>query len=104
MPIVGPRPDTGLRLSVARRGPADAGPPWRYAGEVATPEASHAVSATVTADGVVEVEVEGTSPGDRAERGGLTERTRLLLRAACKHAHDDGSPPPRRIVRWRPEG
>jgi hypothetical protein len=29
---------------------------------------------------------------------------RLLLRAAWKHTHEDGVPPPRRIVRWRPGG
>ncbi len=34
----------------------------------------------------------------------LAEKTRLLVRAAWKHAHDQGAPPPRRIVRWRPEG
>ena len=34
---------------------------------------------------------------------GIAERVRLLMRAAYKHAREDGQPPPRRIVRWRAE-
>jgi hypothetical protein len=36
-------------------------------------------------------------------RADLADRVRLILRAAWRHAKEDGVPPPRRIVRWRPE-
>jgi hypothetical protein len=106
MPIVGPRPESGIRVDVERPlSPAalaqtstDGGPPWRYAGHVATPEASFALEATLSEDGSVHVSLSPDAPG------GLDEKVRLLLRAAFKHAQGESRPPPRRIVRWRPEG
>ena len=103
MPIVGPRPESGIRVDVER--PLHGGPPWRYAGHVATPEASFALEATLGEDGSADVSLPTDAPD------GLDEKVRLLLRAAFKHAQglpgegrDPRRPPPRRIVRWRPEG
>src|SRR5579871_2603895 len=104
MPIVGPLPETGLRITVERATDRDEGPPWRYAGHVATPIVEHALTAAIASDGTVEVRLEGVDPAVAGLRGGLTERARLLLRAAWKHAHEEGAPPPRRIVRWRADG
>jgi hypothetical protein len=92
--IVGGRPESGVRVDVERaREPAQA--PWRYEGEAATPEAAHRVAVVVEAGGAVSVELPPEAPA------GLAEKVRLIVRAAWKHAHDDGAPPPRRIVRWR---
>ena len=96
MPIVGPRPESGVRVAVERS--LEGGPPWRYAGEAATPEASHPVEATVDEAGRVTVTLGPGAPES------LGARVRTLLQAACKNACDDGRAPPRRIVRWRPEG
>jgi hypothetical protein len=96
MPIVGPRPESGVRVDVER--PLKGGPPWRYVGHVATPAACVSLEATMGEDGSVDVSLPADSPD------GLDEKVRLLLRAAFKHAQGEGWPPPRRIVRWRPEG
>lgn len=96
MPIVGPRPESGVRVDVER--PLHAGPPWRYVGRAATPEASFALEATLREDGSADVSLPSEAPA------GLDEKVRLLLRAAFKHAQGEARHPPRRIVRWRPEG
>jgi hypothetical protein len=96
MPIVGPRPESGVRVDAER--PLGGGPPWHYAGHAATPDASFALDATLGEDGSVEVRLPPEAPA------GLDEKVRLLLRAAFKHAQGEERPPPRRIVRWRPEG
>ena len=98
MGIVGGRPQTGVRIEVERA--LEGGPPWRYEGRALTADAETPLRATVDAGGAVHVEVE---PGAPPERVGLAERARLLLRAACKRAGPDAPPPPRRIVRWRPD-
>jgi hypothetical protein len=49
----------------------------------------------VEADGTVAIDLPGDAPA------GLAEKVRLIVRAACKRAAEDGAPPPRRIVRWR---
>jgi hypothetical protein len=95
MGIIGERPESGLRIDVARAPEGE--PPWRYRGEAVAPDARFAVEATITSAGEVAVEAPGAPAG-------LVERARLLLRAAWKHAHADELPPPRRIVRWRPDG
>ncbi len=92
MGIVGQHPETGVRVEVER---IENGPPWTYRGEAVAPDDRFALSARIEADGEVAVELEPRAPG------GLGPRIRLLLRAAWKHAHEDGAPPPRRIVRWR---
>ena len=95
MTIVGGRPESGVRIDVARpREPA--APPWRYDGEAATPDATVPVVVVVDAEGKVDVELAaGAGPE-------LAEKVRLIVRAAWKHARDDEAPPPRRIQRWRP--
>jgi hypothetical protein len=94
MGIVGPRPESGMRIDLLR--PARGGPPWRYEGEVVTPENRFALRADVTESGEVRIDASGDLPE------GTASRARLLLRAACKHAKADDAAPPRRIVRWRP--
>lgn len=93
MGIVGRHPETGVRIDVER--PRAAAPPWRYEGEVLTPSARYRVAAMLAEDGAVSVELQTGAPT------GLAEKTRLLVRAAWKHARDEEAPPPRRIVRWR---
>jgi hypothetical protein len=92
MGIVGPRPEQGVRVELER---SEGGPPWAYRGQAVTPAESYAATATVANGGEVTVDLEGGAPA------GLGERVRLILRAAWKHAAEDGAPPPRRIVRWR---
>ena len=96
MPIVGPRPESGVRVDAER--PLHGGPPWQYTGHAATPDASFPLEANLGEDGSVEVRLPPEAPD------GLDEKVRLLLRAAFKHAQGEEMPPPRRIVRWRPEG
>jgi len=99
MGIVGTTPESGVRIDVTR--PREGGPPWRYEGEAVTPGARLSVTAVVSADGQVTVELAaGAAPAMAA----TAERVRLLLRAAHKHAREDGQPPPRRVVRWRADG
>jgi hypothetical protein len=93
MGIVGDKPESGVRIEVER--PREGGPPWRYEGHAVTASERIAVAATVTADGEASVEVAEGAPA------GLAEKLRLLVRAAWKHASEEGAPPPRRIVRWR---
>ncbi len=95
MGIVGGHPESGVRVDLVR--PTEGGPPWRYEGEATTSQERHCVKADVSAAGEISVEfVADAAPG-------LADRVRLFVRAAWKHARDDGLPPPRRIVRWRQE-
>jgi hypothetical protein len=95
MSIIGSTPETGIRIDVAR--PREGQPPWRYEGEAVTADARFAVVSTVSAEGEVAVELPAGAPD------AIADRVRLLMRAAYKHAREDGQPPPRRIVRWRAE-
>jgi hypothetical protein len=95
MAIVGHHPESGARVTVER--PRAGGPPWRYVGEVATESARYNLSVTLEADGAVAVDVRSEAPA------GLAEKVRLIVRAAWKHAKDDGASPPLRLARWRPE-
>jgi hypothetical protein len=93
MGIVGEVPESGVRVTVERsRGD---GPPWVYRGEVVTPASRHEVTATVSSQGEVGVELAAGAPAS------LEKRIRLVLRAAWRHATADGSPPPWRVARWR---
>ena len=91
MGIVGDRPESGVRLEIER--PQGGGPPWEYTGRAVTPDAEHAVAATVSAAGEVRV----TAPPE------LETKVALILRTAFKHGFHDGRAPPRKIVRWRGE-
>jgi|SRR5215467_3634224 len=96
MSIVGPQPETGLRIEIERS--RAAGPPWTYEGEAVTPDTRFPLRATVARDGDVKVELSGSkAPGP------LAESLRRIVRAAYRHARDENpeAPPPRRIVRWR---
>lgn len=92
MGIVGPRPETGVRIDLMR--PARGGPPWQYEGHVTTASEEFQLTAVVSETGDVAM-TSGALPQ------GVAQKARLLLRAAWKHTQSDDSPPPRRIVRWR---
>jgi hypothetical protein len=93
MGIVGPRPETGARIELTR--PARGGPPWRYDGNIATLEAQFGLTAVLAEGGEVTVEAASPLPD------GVAQKTKLMLRAAWKHAREEGIAPPRRILRWR---
>jgi hypothetical protein len=105
MGITGDHPESGVRVDVER--PRDGGPPWRYEGEAATAQERYPMSAVVAADGTVEVTLGPSgAPAPATPSSGpaeLREKVRLILRSAWKHGHEDGTAPPRRIVRWRPQ-
>ena len=94
MGIIGGHPESGLRLELER--PRDGGPPWVYEGDAVTLETRYRMRAVVSAEGHVEVDIEGAARE-------VAERARLIVRAAYKHAKeaDAASSPPRKIVRWR---
>lgn len=93
MPIIGDRPESGVRIAIER--PRDGGPPWTYEGAAFLPDATFALRVVVSEDGSVKVDAPPDAPRD------LAERTRLIVRAAFKQARTDGEPPAFRIVRWR---
>jgi hypothetical protein len=95
MAIVGNQLETGVRVVIER--PGDGGPPWRYEGEALALDARFGLSATVDAGGAVTVELRPHPPAE------LVDRVRRIVRAAWKHAQEDGTAPPRRIARWRAE-
>jgi hypothetical protein len=106
MGIVGRNPESGMRLILERV--REEGPPWAYAGAAYTPRSTHALRVVVEVDGAVAVEVEGPtseppggpSSGELAPAD-LVQKTRQMVRAAYKHAHDAKQPPPRQIHRWK---
>jgi hypothetical protein len=95
VPIIGERPQRGVRVVLTRPGGDDA--PWVYEGAAHTPHASFALRATVTESGDVDVHA---APGTPPE---LAPQVRLIVRTAYKQAKADGQPPPLRIARWRGE-
>jgi hypothetical protein len=98
MSIVGQYPEGGVRIDIARAiANGVDGPPWHYQGEAVTPSARFALQVLVGADGSIAVELAREAPP------GLGEKTRLMLRAVWRHATESEAPPPRRIVRWRPD-
>lgn len=100
MPIVGDRPESGVRIALER--PREGGPPWAYAGAAHLPDESFPARATVHADGAVEVALD-PAEGGAPPPAELTEKVRLIVRAAYRQAQTDGEPPALRIVRWRGE-
>lgn len=101
MPIVGDKPETGVRIAVERSG--EAGPPWTYEGSVQMPNASLLIRCVVGEDASVEAALVDDQDRSRPDAPALLEKARLIVRAAAKQAHVEGLPPPRRIVRWRGE-
>jgi hypothetical protein len=99
MAIVGGYPESGVRIVVER--PVEGGPPWSYEGTALTSTERFELRATVTETGEVAVELSG-DPAHAAHRE-LAMRVRGMIRAAHKHARDEGpdEPPPRQIHRWR---
>jgi hypothetical protein len=92
VPIVGDRPETGVRIRI-ERDPSRDEPPWSYAGAAHLPDASVPIEVLVTGDG--EVTVSGEASAD------LAEKVRLIVRTVFKQAKADDEPPAWRIVRWR---
>ena len=92
MSIISPHPESGLRLVIER--PRGVTPPFRFEGHVYAPAGRREVVVTVDAAGEV------TALADEPE---LSEKVRLLVRAACRHALSESRPPPLRIQRWRGE-
>lgn len=101
MPIAGDRPETGVRIQIARD-KAREDPPWSYAGAAHVPDASYPVAVVVDADGHVEVTV-SAAEGGAAPPPDLAEKVRLIVRTAYRQAKADDEPPAWRIVRWRGE-
>jgi hypothetical protein len=101
MPIVGDRPESGVRIAIER--PREGGPPWIYAGAVHAPEGSLGVQVTVHGDGAVDVALASAEDCGPADRAGIAEKVRLIVRAAYRQASADGEAPARRITRWRGE-
>jgi hypothetical protein len=99
--IVGRNPESGMRLMIERV--RDEGPPWAYEGAAYTSRSTHPLKVTVDADGVVSVEPSdpGSTPAGEPLPADLLQRTRQMVRAAYKHAHDAEQPPPRQIHRWK---
>jgi hypothetical protein len=96
MGIVGGRPESGVRILLVRDA-KEPGPPWRYRGSLATPDAEHALGAVIDGAGEVIVELVG-APAE------LAEKVRLILRTVHRQSIADGDrAPPRRIERWRGE-
>jgi len=92
MAIIGERPESGMRLDIAR--PRGVAAPFRYEGSMTTPNDKTPLVASIDAAGEVEVTGAGLDED-------TIEKVRLLIRAACKHARTEDRPPPLRIQRWR---
>jgi hypothetical protein len=97
MAIVGDHPQKGIRFILERaEEPSAAAPPCVYEGAAFTPEMRYALRIVVDADGGATCD-DGSVPDD------LAEKARLLVRTMVRHARTEGTPPPRRIMRWRGE-
>ncbi len=98
MGIIGDRPESGVRIEVARDARSDNGPPWKYEGTVATPHGAHPIVATIDGSGEVTVDIEAAAPSE------VSEKVRLILRTVYRQAKSEGDlSPARKIVRWRGE-
>ena len=101
MPIVGDRPESGVRILI-ERDKSRRDPPWEYAGAAHVSDASFPIAVTVEGDGTVSVTM---SPADDGcvPPVELPEKVRLMVRTVYKQAKADDEPPAWRIVRWRGE-
>ena len=97
MAIIGDHPERGIRFVLERdqqEGGEEKASPYRYLGSAFTPTEEHRLEVVVESDGSVHVRAE--APAE------LKEKARLLVRTMVRHAQAEGTPPPRRILRWRP--
>jgi hypothetical protein len=98
VPIVGDRPETGVRILIERDKTRE-DPPWNYEGSVYLPDATFPLEVVVDAAGDVSVSIknspDGSPPAD------LTEKVRLIVRTVYRQAKSDDEPPAWRILRWR---
>ncbi len=102
VPIVGERPETGVRIHVERdKSREDA--PFEYVGAAHLPERSHPITVTVDAAGTVAVTVAPSADDGTAPPSELAEKVRLIVRTVYRQAVADGEAPAWRIVRWRGE-
>jgi hypothetical protein len=88
MPIVGDRPTHGVRLRLLLGRTKT-----RYEGAATAPHAQWPVTATLAADGAVDV--------DTGAPGEVAEWIRRVVRIAARNAAAEGIAPPRVIQRWR---
>lgn len=93
MGIIGERPESGVRVTLTKEADTDA-----YRGEATTATERHPVQVAIGEEDAVDVTITGPGATDEA----LTERVRLIVRTAVRHARADGRPLPRSIQRWRP--
>ncbi|WP_394829092.1 hypothetical protein [Pendulispora albinea] len=90
---IGSQPASARRIAIA---PTQTfSPPYRYEGYAYTPKEKHRLVVDVLADGTVDIG--GDAPDD------IQDKTRLLMRMFVRHAESEGTAPPRRILRWRPD-
>src|SRR5262249_41053239 len=83
VPIVGERPERGLRI-VIERDASRSGPPWSYVGAVHLPVASYPIAVLVDAAGAVTVTVTGAEAPPE-----LANQVRLIVRTAYRQAAAD---------------
>ncbi|HEX7665703.1 MAG TPA: hypothetical protein VF407_14350 [Polyangiaceae bacterium] len=87
MPITGSHPEKGIRIELSLVSPR------RYEGAIVTPDARFVATADVDDEGNVTLTSEAPKE--------MAEKARLVLRTAVRHAAQDKTELPRRIVRWR---
>jgi hypothetical protein len=101
VPIVGERPETGVRI-IIERDASRGDPPWHYAGAAHVPDESFTIAVIVDADGSVTVTLSPSASGAEPPAD-LAEKVRLIVRTVYRQAKADEEPPAWRIVRWRGE-
>lgn len=100
MPIVGGRPETGVRIFIERDKSGE-DPPWLYSGAAHLPSASFPLSVAVDAAGEVTVTLSPEATSGGSPPADLAEKVRLIVRTAYRQAKADAQPPAWRIIRWR---
>ncbi len=88
------RPASARRIEIAAPVQTFA-PPYHYEGFAFTAKEKHRLLVDVRADG--SVDIGGDAPED------IQDKARLLMRMFVRHAESEGTAPPRRILRWRPD-
>jgi len=91
---VASRPASARRIEIAAP-VQNFAPPYHYEGFAFTAKEKHRLLVDVRTDGTVDIG--GDAPDD------IQDKTRLLMRMFVRHAESEGTAPPRRILRWRPD-